>query len=415
MFRAPINHFRQNQNLKTLGVTATPDRTDEKLLGQVFGPAAYDYVLWDAVMDGWLVPLKHWAKQLVGLDLSKVKTVAGELNGADLAREIAANQNLEAIAAATVECAGNRQTLIFADSVENAETLTVIFNGHKRGEARLLVGVTPDDERDEIIADYRAGRFQYLINVGVCTEGFDVPNIGCISLARPTKSRSLCAQMIGRGTRPSESIADALNDYPNDLARRAAIAASNKPDLLVIDFVDNTHRHDLVHPANILGGRICERAVELANRAAENGKPVDIIEQLETSEREIRRNDELLNAAKDRAGVQARTRQGSDPFSVYGLSRRERRGWESETPMTDAQRAKIEKWKIKKAENLTESEAQQIVEEVQRRARMGLLTLNQDRVLRRYGYQTEHMTFEQAHRSMDELAANNWQRPKVKP
>ena len=411
MFRTPIDHFRRNPDLKVLGVSATPDRADEESLGQIFETVAYDYQLWDAIMDGWLVPLKHWAKRLVGLDLSKVHTRGGELDKGELARELAANENLEAIAAATVESAGTRRTLLFSDSVDNAERLTAILNGHRRGEARLLVGCTPDDERDEVVADYRAGRFQYLVNVGVCTEGFDVPEIACVSLARPTKSRSLAAQMIGRGTRPAESIADTINDLPNDMARRAAIAAGDKPDLLVIDFVDNTYRHDLMHPADVLGGRISDRAVELANRQAREERPIDVIEELERAEATIRRNDELIRAERDRKGVRAVIADSSDPFSIYGLSRRARRGWEKDLPMRNDQYQKLKRWRIKKFETLGYGDAEQIIEEVRSRARRGLLTLNQEIVLKRFGYNCKDVSFEVARQRLDALAVNGWKRP----
>lgn len=410
MFRAPIEYFQQNPALKVLGVTATPDRKDEEALGQVFHTVAYDYSIWDAIMDGWLVRLKHWAKQLVGLDLSGVKMTDGELNGRQLAEEIAKNENLEAIAAATVECAGDRRTLVFADSVENAAQLVSILDGHRRGQVRLLVDKTPRQERECVVRDYRAGAFQFLVNVGICTEGFDIPEISCVALARPTGSRALMAQMCGRGTRPAPGIADELGMMPNDVARRAAIAASNKPDCLIIDFVDATYRHDLVHPANILGGRISDRTVQQVNESARRGLPQDLLDATREAEAQIVRNDELTARCRGRADVRSRTKTAVDPFAAYGLIRRERRGWESDEPLDERQREKLTKWNIKGFESLTFSEAEQIVEEVRSRARRGLLTLNQEKLLRRYGYACDGMSYEAARSLIDSLAANGWRR-----
>ena len=422
-----LEHFRTSSIIRILGVTATPDRKDEEALGQVFQSVAYDYEIIDAVIDGWLVrPLCRTVK-LHGLDLSGVRTVAGEFNGRDLANELSKNQNLEAIAAAIIENSGDRRTLVFSDSITesvveddvrtvyegNAPKLTVMLNGHKPDSARLIHGGTPREERHDIIDAYRDGKFQYLVNVGIATEGFDVPDISCVVLARPTKSRALCSQMCGRGTRPASALAELLNDLPNDVARRQAIAESTKPSLLIIDFVDNTERHDLIHPPDILGGRVSSRAVEQVEKECQ-GLPTDIIAALERVECEIRHNDELAAAARDRQGVKAVSqKKDKDPFAIYGLIRREHRGWEKDNPMTVAQREKMEKWKIKKAETLTGSEAQQIIQEVQRRAQGGLLTLNQERVLKRYGYQTEHMSYETAHGLMDKLAANNWVKVKA--
>jgi superfamily II DNA or RNA helicase len=414
-YRRVFEHFETNPSLKTLGVTATPDRHDEEALGQIFESVAYDYEIIDAVIDGWLVrPLCRTIK-LQGLDLSGVRTTAGEFNAKDLAIELARNQNLEQIAAATIEHSENRQTLVFADSLTeseyirnddgevvekivregNAPKLTVMLNGHKKGSARLVHGGTNKDERRSIIDDYRANRFQYLVNVGVATEGFDAPDIACVVLGRPTKSRALCSQMIGRGTRPASAIADLLNTLPNDVARRQTIAESGKPNLLIVDFVDNTERHDLIHPADILGGRVSAAAVdEVSDRC--QAMPVDLISELDLVDCEIRHNDELARAARNREGVKARTlAKNKDPFAIYELSRRERRGWEQENPLLPEQREKLERWKIKHFENLNAAEANQIIDEVRSRARRGLCTLNMAKQLRRRGYDPD-MPFDEA-------------------
>lgn len=422
-YRNVLDYFKRNERLKIVGVTATPDRTDEEALGQIFQSVAFDYEIIDAVMDGWLVkPLCRTVK-LAGLDLSSVRTVAGELNQEQLADELARNENLEAIAAATVEHSANRQTLVFSDSITrtyldtnamvmvkgegSAPKITNMLNGHKPGSARLIHGGTPKDERKTIVDDYRGGRFQYLVNVGVATEGFDVPDVSCVVLARPTKSRSLMSQMVGRGTRTASAIAVSLGTLPTDVARRRLIAASSKPSLLVLDFVDNTNRLDLIHPADILGGRVSERAVKQVNEATQ-GMPVDVIDELFKVDAEIRHNDQLA-AATNRQGIKAKQKTSDrDPFAIYGLERRERRWSEPEKPAEQWQLAKLERWGIKNAEKLDFSGAQQVIEEYQRRARNGLCTVKQAAMLRKHGYDGE-MPYEQARAIMDELS-KNWKR-----
>lgn len=402
-----------------LGITATPDRKDEEALGKVFESVAFDYEIVDAVQDGWLVRPVCRTVKLHGLDLSGVRVTAGEFNGRDLAAELGANHNLEAIAAATIEHSKDRRTLVFADSVTesyidqeterrivqegNAPKLTVMLNGHKPGSARLIHGGTEREERKGIVADYRAGRFQYLVNVGVATEGFDVPDIACVVLGRPTKSRALCAQMVGRGTRPASNLATLLGELPTDAARREAIARSDKRDLLIVDFVDNTNRHDLIHPANILGGRMSQRAMEIVAGCCE-GMPVDVIAELERVEGEIRHNDELAAAARSRKGVKAvSSTKDRDPFAIYGLQRRERRGWEPQAPPDDRQREKLEKWGVKGIDKLDFSGAAQVIEEYQRRARNGLCTIKQAALLRKNG-KPDDVTFEKAREMIDEIA-----------
>lgn len=107
------------------------------------------------------------------------------------------------------------------------------------------------EDRDSIIKRFLNGNLQILANVGVFTEGTDLPNVGVIVMARPTKSRSLFSQMIGRGTRPLPGLVDSLASAEE---RRAAIAASAKPSCLVLDFVGNAGKHELVHVADILLG-----------------------------------------------------------------------------------------------------------------------------------------------------------------
>lgn len=84
-YRRIIAHYRQNPNLKVLGVTATPDRTDELALGEIFESVAFDYEIIDAIHGGYLVPIDQQFVTVSDLDFSRVRTTAGDLNGADLA------------------------------------------------------------------------------------------------------------------------------------------------------------------------------------------------------------------------------------------------------------------------------------------------------------------------------------------
>ena len=80
-----LDYFKSNPDIKILGVTATPDRTDEEALGQVCNSVAFNYTLTQAIGDGWLVPISCQMVSIAGLDFSEVRTTAGDLNGADLA------------------------------------------------------------------------------------------------------------------------------------------------------------------------------------------------------------------------------------------------------------------------------------------------------------------------------------------
>jgi len=406
-YRRVVDHYQQNPDLRVLGVTATPDRHDEEALGQVFESVAYDYELADAVRDGWLVPIRQRAVFVEGLDYSSVRTTAGDLNGADLARILEYEETLHGIAYPTLELAAGRKTLVFAASVAHAERLCEIFNRHRDGSARYVTGTTPKEERREMLADYARGAFQILVNVGVATEGFDEPGIQVIAMARPTKSRALYAQMAGRGSRPLPGLVDGVESGD---ARRDRIAASPKPACEIIDFVGNSGRHHLVTTADILGGNCSDEVIQRAERSARDagGAPVDMLDALAEAERQLA--EERARARRAALRPKARfTTQSVDPFDVFGLEPWRERGWDKGRQPSEKMVALLERQGID-PRGLSFTEAKQLVGEVVSRFEKKTCTYKQARVLARFGYPTD-TTFKEASRIIDALAANGWKRP----
>ena len=105
--------------------------------------------------------------------------------------------------------ARQRQTIIYAVSVDHANNLAAVFNDAGIPAARML-GDTPPPERARRIAEFKNKTLTVLVNVAVATEGFDLPDASCVILARPTKSLALYLQMIGRGLRPKEDGGDCV-------------------------------------------------------------------------------------------------------------------------------------------------------------------------------------------------------------
>ena len=409
-YRRLIDHYRQNPDLKVLGVTATPDRADEEALGQVFDSVAFDYEIADAIADGWLVPVRQRAVYVEGLDYSSVRTTAGDLNGADLARILEYEEALHGIAHPTMELVGTRKALVFAASVAHAERLAEIFNRHRPGCARFVCGTTPKDERRNMFADYAAGKFQILVNVGVATEGFDDPSIEVVVMARPTKSRSLYAQMAGRGTRTLPGIVDGLASSED---RKVAITASPKPFVEVIDFVGNSGRHKLMTTADILGGNysdaVVERARQMINENAD-GQAQDIEEILAEAEEELRREKEQEMARRAGLRVRAKYSTGSvDPFDVLQLDPVTARGWDRAKQPTRKQRDLLERKGVDTT-NLTFTNCSQIIGEIIDRQKAGQCTFKQAKILAKYGYPSS-MTFEEASKTINAIAKNGWRRP----
>jgi len=385
-YRRVLNYYLQNENIRMLGVTATPDRADEEALGQIYDTVAFDYEIIDAVNEGYLVPIQQRMIEVGSLDYSNIRTTAGDLNGADLAQVMEEEQNLHAIASPAIEICGDRRALVFASGQGHGERLTEIFQRHGK-TAGWICDKTPKDTRIQLLEDYAAGKIQYMVNVGCLTEGFDDAGIEVVVIGRPTKSRSLYAQMVGRGTRPLTGLIDGL-ETANE--RKSAIAASRKPHLEVLDFVGNSGRHKLVTCADILGGKVSDEIVELAaKKARESGGPVDMSEAIIEAQREAEER-KRLEAAK-RARLRARAEWSAktiDPFALWDIQPTRERGWERGKTLSEKQRELLLKQGVDPDER-SYHECKQILDELFRRWDAGLCSLKQSKHLKRYGLPTD--------------------------
>lgn len=265
-------HFRDgNPDIKHVGVTATPDRLDGLGMGSTFECVAADYNIVWAIENGWLVAPRQVFIRVDGMDLSEVKTTAGDLDQKQLSRLVEMEQALHQMAAPIVDICGERdQAIVFTASVAQAHRLAEMIRDYRvrkfgccgQGAVAIDGSWSPQDpRRKEVVENFRNGSIQYLTNCSVCTEGFDAPNVRVVAIGRPTKSRALYQQMLGRGTRPLPGVVDG---YATPAERRAAIAASDKPLCTVIDFVGQSGRHKLICTTDILGGGQPEEVIERA-------------------------------------------------------------------------------------------------------------------------------------------------------
>lgn len=412
-YRRVLDYFRAgNPNIKVLGVTATPDRTDEEALGQVFQTVAFDYEILDAIHDGWLVPIEQQMVNVAGLDYSDVRTTAGDLNGADLAAVMESERNLQGIAGPSIDIIGDRRALVFTSSVKCAETICEIFNRHRSGMAAWVCGKTPQDDRRQILAEFASGKIQVVCNCGVLTEGFDDPGVEVVIMGRPTKSRSLYSQMVGRSTRPLPGIVDGP-ETPEE--RRDAIAASKKPNCLVVDFVGNSGRHKLVTSVDILGGKVSEEAIERAiAKARTSGKPVRVSEALDEEEKLIKKEREqrrlFEEARKARLVAKAKySVQAVDPFDVFQIEPVKPRGWDAGKQLTEKQRAMLARSGID-PDSVPYSQAKQLIGELVHRWENKLCSLKQAALLKKFGYDT-NVSFESASELITAIKNAGWKRP----
>jgi len=368
---------------KHLGVTATPDRADEQALGKVYQTVAYDFDLCNGIGDGWLVPIKQRLVTVTGLNYSNVKTTAGDLNQGDVAAAQANETILHEMIHPIVELAGTRRTVVFAtpgskkptesdDGFHIAERMTEILNRYKPNSARRVSQDTPKDIRRQMLMDFSEGKFQFLVNVSVLTEGWDDPGVEVVAITRPTKSRALYAQVIGRGTRPLPGIVD-KHEHAHE--RRHAIATSAKPHVEVLDFVGNSGRHKLVNTADILGGKYEQEVIDRAEKKAKE-ETVDMSEALQEAHDELKAEREKAKRARILAQTKFKV-ESVDPFDVFDIQPVRERQWDIGKPPTTAQLLALQKLGIPVSKDLSRSRAGQLLSEAYRRVDEGLVSFKQ--------------------------------------
>lgn len=370
---------------RVLGVTATPDRGDMRNLGEVFDSLAYEYKLTDAIRDGYLcrilaqtVPLK--------LDISTVGMSGGDYSVGELGSAL--DPYLDQIAAEMSERCKDRRTVVFLPLIRTSQKFRDILNAHGFSAAEVN-GQSAD--RAQILADFSAGKYNVLCNSMLLTEGWDCPGVDCVVVLRPTKVRSLYSQMVGRGTR----------------------ICDGKKDLLLLDFLWLTDRHELCRPADL----VCEDhavAQQMTDNLAAAGCPEDIEEAAaQASEDVVAQREESL--AKQLAEQRRKKARLVDPLQ-YEMSIQAEDlsgyvpafGWEM-GPLTDKQTAMLEKAGINPEGIDTAGKAAKLLDRLYKRRGEGLTTPKQIRCLERYGFRNVGTwSFDAARNMINRISAGGW-------
>lgn len=385
-YQAVLNHF---DKANVLGVTATPDRGDMKNLGTYFESLAYEYSLPKAIKEGYLCPIKAMTIPLK-IDFSSVSVQAGDFKASDIGNVL--DPYLEAIADEMIKHCLDRKTVVFLPLVATSKRFKEILNS-KGFKAAEVNGESKD--RAEILKDFEEDKYNVLCNSMLLTEGWDCPSVNCIVVLRPTKVRSLYSQMVGRGTRLSPG----------------------KTELLLLDFLWHTERHELCHPASL----ICENE-EVARQMTKNledkaGVAIDIEEaEQEASNDVVSAREEAL--AKQLEEMKKRKRKLVDPLQ-YEMSIQDidlsnytpSFGWEM-SPASDEQLKALEKYGIFPDSIDNAGKASLLLDKLHKRQYAGLTTPKQIRFLEGKGF--KHVgtwQFEDARKLIDRIAANGWRVP----
>lgn len=369
-----LEYFNQ---AKVLGVTATPDRADMKSLSDVFDSLAFEYKLPEAINDGYLCKIRTKTIPLK-VDISKVHTLAGDFNPNELGQAL--DLYLEAIADSIVkECKG-RKTVIFTPLVRISQRLNELLKD--RGVNTVEVNGSSKD-REEILKDFESGKYDAMTNAMLLTEGWDCPSVDCIICLRPTKSRSLYAQIVGRGTR----------------------LCKGKDNLLILDYLWLSGKHSLCHPSDIFceDAEVAARTTKkLADYAAtdcgglDGPDGTDLIQAIQEAQEEMenekrqmmRRIEEQEEAVRKRLAEQRQKRKGLvDPFqymfSIESTAIRDYKptfGWETKAPSQKAKDA-IEGYGVDANSIESAGLANLILKELMKRWDSGMATPKQIRFL----------------------------------
>jgi superfamily II DNA or RNA helicase len=192
---------KRNPELRALGLTATPKRTDRQALGTLWDDIAFEWSIKDGVAEGYLSPPVR-ISVATEVNVSGVKTSRGDYSQRRLMSILKAYNWLElAMDAYDAHLRGKgRPTLAFMPSVDMSIEFVAALNA-TGVSARHIDGTTSKEDRRAILREYMAGTVDVVSNFGVLTEGFDAPHTQAIFMARPTRSAPLFTQIVGRGLR----------------------------------------------------------------------------------------------------------------------------------------------------------------------------------------------------------------------
>lgn len=397
-----INHW---STAKVLGVTATPDRGDKKPLGEMFQSVAYRLDINQGIEAGYLVPLVGERVYVDSLDISQVKSLAGDLAVGELDDAMA--KAVEPICQALIQRWPTRRGIVFLPGKRSAKAAYERMEVLAPGISAVVTDETPAAERKEIIAGCKSGKLRYLLNCQVATEGFDWPAADVVVLARPTKSRALHTQMVGRGARVLPGIVEDIPGPAGAQERKVAVSFSSKPSCIIADFVGNCGKHSLVSLEDCLGGEYTADEVKRAKRIAEKKKGGDPLENLREAREALRR------MAKAYTATMAWRIEHFDPFKSMGVNMASvaymdgQMGFE---PVTRNQAETLKKIGLtdKDLEHMSARAARRWLQNSFERRQKGMSSYKQMKVLGKRGIDGKNMTFAQASMALDFLAKSNW-------
>ena len=204
----------------TLGLTATPERADDTNILEIFKNTAHKLDIQTAVEIGALVPVRC-IRIHTNIDMTKVRFNSVQYNIRDLDDKIFVPERNKLIVDTWLSYVKNKRTVVFCASVKHAEQIAKLFQDAGI-DALAVSGSMKTSERNEQLAKFASGDIKVLCACDLLNEGWDCPQTEVLFMARPTMSKVLYTQQLGRGMRNCEG----------------------KDHLMVFDFVDNASQYN---------------------------------------------------------------------------------------------------------------------------------------------------------------------------
>ena len=412
-YREPIEYFREG-GARVWGCTATPMRTDGQSLGIIF---AYDLPARDirwAIKQGYLVPARS-ADVEVELDKSILrKNKEGDYSDASVARMIAAmaerEEDARAFARGVLEINQGKRGILVTPKVDIARQIADYLNVEKEGTAGVIYGEMMDEAKEEIFNQHRRGGFPILSSCDMLTKGYDDPELEQVFICRPTRSRRLFIQVVGRGLRLLDPAIGALPDAD---ARKQAIAESAKPHALVACMVPlDADTRDMT-VADALTGDLTPEARETIRERQADQPDADTLDLLEAVQHEIAEDKaDRERKMRDRILVQGKvstTYSDVLDHSVGSVSHSDRSsGGISSRQLEILAKGGVSESEIKR---MTKGQAGRVAARIIKGWNEDLASYKQAKKLMQSGYGREEvatMSFDEASERMGVLAQNGW-------
>jgi superfamily II DNA or RNA helicase len=426
-------YLNGNAALVAFGCTATPMRGDGVAMGNLFDHVAFDRdILW-GIKQGYLVPARQ-AFVKVSVDFSTLKLRKGDdgesdYSDADLADKLKNEKTLIELAEGIRHVCGDRRTIVVCPDVASARAVAHYLEAERGGCAKCVYGELGDVEKDDIMDSHQRGDFQYLTSVMMLTKGYDDKQVRAVVNCRKTKSKRLYQQILGRGTRPLEKTVDGVETAEG---RRAAIAASAKPDMVMVNMVGVSERVRDVTLVDILGvgenQAVIDRAKEIVEETgADTEEAIAQAEEEQELEREAEKVRAQVEAAKEEQAqaieFDRRLRRMVDVKADVEVEYRD--DLSGGGGMTSSPEERLPAGQMRILRNLgkltdaeinalTLPQSADLTRVLMARKSLGLCSYRQGKLLQRFGYakgEIQDMTAGQAREAIDAIKENGWRRP----